>query len=93
MNLDYYRTKNVKHNPVISIAYRIIERLFMIDARPLLSKKVDDESNGRAVEKQLRCAVSGCFDKYNICCKACDIKKCRYKCNHIDEEVCEHQFI
>lgn len=92
MNLDYYGTKTTKHNPVISMAYGIIERLFIIAERSFFSKEIDDGSNGCVVKEQLRCAISGCFDKYNICCKACDIKKCRYKCNFIDKEVCEHQF-
>lgn len=53
---------------------------------------MDKESDAYVVKKQLRCTISGCFDKDNICCKACDIrKKCRFKCNFIDKEECEHQ--
>lgn len=40
-----------------------------------------------------RCGNSGCLDKNDICCKACDIEKCRYKCEFIDMEVCEHQYL
>lgn len=40
-----------------------------------------------------RCGNSGCLDKNDICCKACDIEKCRYKCDFLDLEVCEHQYL
>jgi hypothetical protein len=29
----------------------------------------------------------------SICCKECNIKNCRYKCDFIDREVCEHEYI
>jgi hypothetical protein len=58
---------------------------------PFYRYGMDKESNGHNVKKSLRCTISGCFDKYNICCKACDIKKCRYKCNHMHEEECKYQ--
>ncbi len=93
MNLELYKTSNPKGNTVIAVVYGAAKRLFRIEEEPLSDKEMDEGSNGRIVKKQLRCAVSGCFDKDNICCKECDIKKCRFKCNFIDKEVCEHQFI
>lgn len=41
----------------------------------------------------LRCGNSGCLDKNDICCKACDIEKCRYKCDFLGMEICEHQYL
>ena len=93
MSLDNYVTKNAGQNPSISVVCESVEKLFIVAETPLPSKPMDDVSNGQAVESPLRCAISSCFDKGNICCKACDIKKCRYKCNFIDKKVCEHQFI
>ncbi|KUO76233.1 MAG: hypothetical protein APF77_24055 [Clostridia bacterium BRH_c25] len=90
--MDFYKIKDSKRNPVLSIAYGLAERLFMITGGSSNGKNVDKESNEGEVKKQLRCAISGCFDKDNICCKACDIKKCRFKCNFMDKEVCEHQY-
>jgi uncharacterized protein YutE (UPF0331/DUF86 family) len=66
--------------------HKKVEQLFF-------NEEMDNMSSYYVVKKQLRCAVSSCFDKYNICCKACDIKKCRYKCNFINKEVCEHERI
>ena len=85
--------KNSSQNPVMSISYLIKEGFFMITGKPFFNKNMDGESKEYEVKKLLRCAVSGCFDKHNICCKACDIKKCRYKCNFVDKEVCEHQYL
>lgn len=93
MNLEFYKTKVSEDNPLAAAACRIAKKLLKIEEEPFFSKTVDEESKGHVVKKQLRCAVSSCFDKQNICCKECDIKKCRYKCNFIDKEVCEHQFI
>lgn len=81
-----------EQNSMISIAYGVVKRFFAIGERSFFSKNADEEPNGHIVEKQLRCTVSSCFDKQNICCKACDIKNCRYKCNFMDKEVCEHEF-
>ena len=92
MNWDCYTTRNIEHIPEVSIVSRIGKRLFMMVEELGFNKNVDEQSNGHEVKKQLRCAISGCFDKDNICCKQCDIKKCRYKCNFVDKEVCEHQF-
>lgn len=83
----------MKWNAATAIAYGIIERLSERKEEPLSDTDIDDKSNGHIVKRQLRCAVSGCFDMDNICCKDCYIKNCRYKCNFIDKEVCEHQFI
>lgn len=91
--MDFYKIGNSKQNPVIYIAYEIVRRLFMAAGKALPDKYMDDGSNKYEVKKLLRCAISNCFDKGNICCKACDIKKCRYKCNFIDNEICEHQYI
>jgi len=91
--LDFYKLKDTKKGLVISIACGIMERLFMMCGKSYLNNDMDVTSSKPEVKKQLRCAISGCFDKDNICCKACDIKKCRYKCNFIDKEVCEHQYI
>lgn len=82
MSAEYIESEREKRNPIIRIADKLIR---------ILGNKMDKESNGHVVKKQLRCAISSCFDKNNICCKTCDIKKCRYKCNFIDKEVCEHQ--
>lgn len=72
--------------------YCSVEKALVIrEDGPLYRIGVDKESNGHNVKKLLRCTISGCFDKYNICCKACDIKKCRYKCNHMDEKECKYQ--
>ena len=57
------------------------------------NKKLDEVSKKQKEIILLRCAASSCFDKYNICCKACDIKNCRYKCNFLDKKVCEHQYM
>ncbi|MHB1394747.1 MAG: hypothetical protein ACYCYE_17110 [Clostridia bacterium] len=91
MNLKLNKTKYSKRNPVMSIAYEIVKNLFTIERESFFIKKMDNESNGHIVKKQLRCTISSCFDMHNICCKVCDIKKCRYKCNFIDKEECEHQ--
>ena len=91
MNFEFYKTKDSKYNPVIAIACGIVKRLFAIEKGPFFNKEMDYESNGHIVKKLLRCTISSCFDKNNICCKVCDIKKCRYKCNFIDKDVCEHQ--
>ncbi len=91
MNSEYYKSEREKRNPIIVLVKKLIWILRKKAEQLFFSRKVDKESNGHIVEKQLRCAISSCFDKNNICCKACDIKKCRYKCNFIDKEVCEHQ--
>lgn len=83
---------NFEQNSMVSIACGVIKRLFAIGERGFFSENADRESNGHIVEKQLRCTISSCFDKQNICCKACDIKNCRYKCNFIDKEVCDYQY-
>lgn len=92
MDLELKKARHTKNNPAITIAFEIVKRLFKIEKVSFDSKEMGEKSSGRYVKKQLRCAVSGCFDKDNICCKECDIKKCRYKCNFIDREVCEHQY-
>lgn len=92
LNRDYYEIKNLKHKSVISVVCRISKRLFAIAERSLLNEKLDGESNVHVVQKQIKCAVSSCLDKHTTCCKACDIKKCRYKCNYADKKVCEHQY-
>ena len=93
MNWDYYSTRDTGHNPETPVFSRIGKRLSMIIEELGFSKKVDEPSNGHEVKELLRCASSSCFDKGNICCKACDIKKCRYKCNFSNQKVCEHQFM
>lgn len=91
MGSEYYKSESEKRVPEMTIlevlvysSRKLVERLFF-------SKKADKESDGHTVKKQLRCTISSCFDKNNICCKVCDIKKCHYKCNFMDKEVCEHQ--
>lgn len=74
-----------------SMVARAVKKIRNSAERRLYVGNMDDASNGQTVKKQLRCAISSCFDKNNICCKECDIKSCRYKCNFIDQEVCEHQ--
>lgn len=83
---------NFVQNSMISIACGVARRLFIIGGRGFFCENVDAESNGHVMKKQLRCAISTCFDKGSICCKVCDIKNCRYKCNFIDKVVCENQY-
>jgi len=71
----------------------ILRYLGGLYAQAGLIENMDIMSNGQGVKVQLRCSSSGCFDMHNICCKACGIKKCRYKCNYIDSEICEYQYI
>lgn len=93
MNLEFCSLRETKCNTAIATAIAAMKRLFAMEEESLPDADMDEGSNGQSVKKPLRCSISGCFDKYNICCKACDIKKCRYKCNFLDKEVCEHQFI
>ena len=79
------------YTPMRSTGYIMAEELLVRERKSFFITKTDKESNPYIVKKQLRCSISGCFDKYNICCKACDIKKCRYKCNYMDKEECEYQ--
>lgn len=58
-----------------------------------LNENVDMQSNGQKVKALLRCSSSGCFDMHNVCCKACTIGNCRYKCNFLDSEICEYQYM
>jgi uncharacterized protein YutE (UPF0331/DUF86 family) len=78
---------------MVSIACQVAKRLFAIGERRFFVESMDEESNGRVVKKQLKCAISSCFDMGSICCKECTIKNCRYKCDFIDREVCEHEYI
>ncbi len=78
-------------NSVISSALRAARGFFTKGHILFSNECMDKEPNEPVAKKQIRCAISGCFDKYDICCKECDIKNCRYKCNFIDREVCEHQ--
>lgn len=93
MNLELYNIRNLKVKSAIVIICGVVRKLFILEDTLSNNSKMDEESNTYVVKKQLRCAISGCFDKNNICCKECDIKKCRYKCNFIDKDICEHQFI
>lgn len=79
-------------NPMISAACAAVKRLFAIDESCFSIKNMDEESSGHTVEKQLKCAVSSCLDMGSICCKECNIRDCRYKCDFVDKEVCNHQF-
>lgn len=76
---------------LITAACGMAKRLLASEKGVFFSVGMDEKSSKYVVRKQLRCAISSCFDKNNICCKVCDIKKCRYKCNFLDKEVCEHQ--
>ncbi len=91
MSSEYYKSEIKKKNSVITTAEKLMHTLQKRVERLFFSRKVDEGSNGHIVKTQLRCTISSCFDKNNLCCKVCDIKKCRYKCNFIDKEVCEHQ--
>ena len=91
MRSEFYKSKYGRQNPIITISEKFIWTLRKLVERLLYSKKADKESDGQTVKRQLRCTISSCFDKNNICCKVCDIKKCHYKCNFMDKEVCEHQ--
>ncbi|MGI6586402.1 MAG: hypothetical protein GX301_09980 [Gracilibacteraceae bacterium] len=78
-------------NPAISAACAAVKRLFTIDGRCFSIKNMDEKSDGHVVEKQLKCAVSSCLDMGSICCKECSIRNCRYKCDYVDKEICNHQ--
>lgn len=91
MNSECSKSESKQRDSLILIAEKLIWIFWKRAERLLFSKKADEESNGHVIKKQLRCAISSCFDKNDICCKVCDIKKCRYKCNFIDTELCEHQ--
>jgi hypothetical protein len=93
LNWDNCSARNIGYVPEVPTTVRIRKRLLMMVEELGYGKNVDKQSNGQEVKMLLRCDSSSCFDKYNICCKACDIKKCRYKCNYFDKDVCEHQFI
>lgn len=93
MNWGPGEISNFKGNCAIPTVFGIVIRLFKLGNEPFLSTNVDEASKGHVARKQLRCAISSCFDMGNICCKECSIKNCRYKCNFIDKEVCEHKYI
>lgn len=93
MNWNCNNAASESYSYGVPITTRIRKRLIMMVEELGFDKNVDMQSNGQEVKMLLRCTASSCFDKYNVCCKACDIKKCRYKCNHFDKDVCEHQFI
>lgn len=80
-------------NSMICIACEAVRRIFTKEKQWFFAKNVDNESHGHVVKKQLRCGISSCFDMGNICCKECNIKDCRYKCDFIYKEVCEHEYI
>lgn len=89
----YYKIESGRRNPTMALAGEIARALHKKVELLFFSEGMDNMSKGDNVKKQLRCAVSGCFDKHNICCKACDIKGCRFKCNFIKEEICKHQYL
>ncbi|MEA4846868.1 MAG: hypothetical protein VB106_06505 [Clostridiaceae bacterium] len=91
MDLEFYKVKNPRGGRTIFAVCGTVKGLFKNEEKPVYDKEMDEKSNRNVVKKQLRCAISSCFDKQDICCKECDIKNCRYKCNFIDKEVCEHQ--
>lgn len=91
MDQESHKAANIKGNTVLYPVWRIIKIFLRIKEESLSNSKLDARSNGHIVKKRLRCAISGCFDMDTICCKECNIKKCMYKCNFIDREVCEHQ--
>jgi len=91
MDSGYYKSDETDTNTLVSTYKRLERKLREYLGLFFFGKKMDDRSDGQIVKKQLRCTISSCFDKNNICCKTCDIKKCRYKCNFMDKEVCEHQ--
>jgi len=82
-----------RQNSAISLACQVARRLFTIGKRCIIVEDMDKESNGHVVKKQLKCAISSCFDMGNICCKECNIKNCRFKCDFIDKETCDHEYI
>lgn len=84
---------NFRQNSMVSVACQVARKLFTIDAECFFAENMDEESNGHVVGKPLKCVISSCFDMGSICCKECNIKNCRYKCDFIDREVCEHEYI
>ena len=64
-----------------------VAEAFGFDKRPEVLPEV---VNAKVMQ---RCGNSGCLDKNDICCKACDIEKCRYKCDFLDKEICDHQYL
>ncbi|MGE5633313.1 MAG: helix-turn-helix transcriptional regulator [Caulobacteraceae bacterium] len=87
----YYKLESGQRNPTIALAGRLAKILGNKVELLFFNDNMDKTSNGHMVKEQLRCAISGCFDKYNICCKVCDIKNCNYKCNFINDKECKHQ--
>ena len=88
MNWDLEEIRDTKKSYAIFKVFDIAKRLFKTGNKSFYNKSMDERSNGQVVKKQLKCAISSCFDKQNICCKECNIKGCRYKCNFIDNEAC-----
>lgn len=93
MNWNCYEEKKSKNTSKESAFARIGKKLSKSAVELGFSNKMDIQSNEQKAKVLLRCSVSGCFDMHNICCKACGIKKCRYKCNFLDKEICEHQYM
>lgn len=87
----YYKIESGKRNPTIALAGRIAKILGKRVEQLFFNEAAYEGPDKNPVKKQLRCTISTCFDMQNICCKACDIKKCRYICNYIDKVECEHQ--
>ncbi len=93
LNSNCCKEDDSRYNSSESKVVKALKKMKQAAEQRLYVGKVDITSRGQSVKKQLRCAISSCFDKNNICCKECDIKNCRYKCNFIDKEVCEHQYL
>lgn len=91
MNCSLGKARIIKESYAIPMVFGIVKRMFKTVYKSYHNKSMDERSNGHVVKKQLKCAVSSCFDRQDICCKECNIKGCRYKCNYLDKEVCEHQ--
>lgn len=93
LNWNCYKEAKTEEVSRESVFARIGRKLSGSAAELGFNSNMDITSNKQKVKVLLRCSASGCFDMHNICCKACGIKKCRYKCNFLDKEICEYQYM
>jgi hypothetical protein len=93
MNLQIFSSRTLGYNLLVFNALEYAKKFFAMGAKQQMRNNMDNMSDAHEIKKQLRCSISGCFDKDNLCCKACDIKNCRYKCNNLHKKVCENQFV
>lgn len=93
MDWDYFDVERTVRSSTESVLPMVGRELMATATMLGLIKDMDMASRGRGVKTLLRCSCSSCFDKHNICCKACDINTCFYRCEFLDKEECEYQFL